>query len=74
MGSQTYRVRHQERNRRSLVVHSAQMKRYHARESAGDRQQEHHIRDEGQKADMKMTATWPSLGLHPLRKVQDELL
>ncbi|KRY34787.1 Retrovirus-related Pol polyprotein from transposon [Trichinella spiralis] len=37
MGSQTYRVRHQEQKRCSLVVHSARMKRYHARESAGDR-------------------------------------
>ncbi|KRY26557.1 hypothetical protein T01_9825 [Trichinella spiralis] len=36
MGSQTYRVRHQEQKRCSLVVHSARMKRYHARESAGD--------------------------------------
>ncbi|KRX56874.1 Retrovirus-related Pol polyprotein from transposon 17.6 [Trichinella sp. T9] len=33
-----------------------------------------HIRDEGRKADTKMTTTWPSSGLHPLRKVQDELL
>ncbi|KRX20025.1 Retrovirus-related Pol polyprotein from transposon [Trichinella nelsoni] len=46
MGPETYRVRHQEQKRRSLVVHLARMKRYHARESAGDRvgttiQQEH---------------------------------
>ncbi|KRX12557.1 Methyltransferase-like protein 13 [Trichinella nelsoni] len=30
----TYRVRHHERKRRTLVVHSVRMKRYHARESA----------------------------------------
>ncbi|KRY54966.1 hypothetical protein T03_15726 [Trichinella britovi] len=32
MGPQTYRVRHHERNRRTLVVHSYQMKRYHAKD------------------------------------------
>ncbi|KRY44876.1 Methyltransferase-like protein 13 [Trichinella britovi] len=34
MGPQTYRVRHHERKRRTLVVHSDRLKRYHARESA----------------------------------------
>ncbi|KRX69775.1 Retrovirus-related Pol polyprotein from transposon [Trichinella sp. T6] len=31
MGPQTYRVRHHERNHRTLVVHSERMKRYHAK-------------------------------------------
>ncbi|KRY55156.1 hypothetical protein T03_5979 [Trichinella britovi] len=63
------------------------MKRYHARESSGDRR--HHqaagtsaacgrlptrVRDEGQKADTKTTATRLPAGLHPLRKVLDERL
>ncbi|KRY08996.1 hypothetical protein T12_4476 [Trichinella patagoniensis] len=34
MEPQTYRVRHQKQKRRSLVVHSARMKRYVGRESA----------------------------------------
>ncbi|XP_003370475.1 hypothetical protein Tsp_13882 [Trichinella spiralis] len=50
MGSQTFRVRHQEQKCCSLVEHSDRMKRYYAREFAGDRsfrggttrQQEHH--------------------------------
>ncbi|KRZ52405.1 hypothetical protein T02_8563 [Trichinella nativa] len=33
MGPQTYRVRLHERNRRTLVVHSYQMKRYHAKDT-----------------------------------------
>ncbi|KRZ48049.1 Transposon Ty3-G Gag-Pol polyprotein [Trichinella nativa] len=32
MGPQTYRVRHNERKRRTIVVHSDRMKRYHARD------------------------------------------
>ncbi|KRY26311.1 hypothetical protein T01_13290 [Trichinella spiralis] len=50
MGSQTFRVRHQEQKCRSLVEHSDRMKRYYTREFAGERsfrggttrQQEHH--------------------------------
>ncbi|KRY38235.1 hypothetical protein T01_2967 [Trichinella spiralis] len=33
MGPQTYRVRHRERKRRTLVVHSDRMRWYQARES-----------------------------------------
>ncbi|KRX14099.1 hypothetical protein T07_10372 [Trichinella nelsoni] len=33
MGPQTYRVRHHERKRRSLVVHSDRMKRYYPRDT-----------------------------------------
>ncbi|KRY09713.1 hypothetical protein T12_14276 [Trichinella patagoniensis] len=33
MGPQTYRVRHHERKRRTLVAHSDRMKRYHARDT-----------------------------------------
>ncbi|KRX43884.1 hypothetical protein T05_3975, partial [Trichinella murrelli] len=71
MGPQTYRVRHHERKRRTLVVHSDRMKRRvypAAGTSAAWCRLITLVRDIDRKVDAKTAATHLPAGLHPLRK------